>query len=86
MFGEQVKLTLDLEIKEPEDVFFNKIVDIAVDSQNSIYILDLEEKFLYQFSEDGKFVKKIGHPGKGPKAIALRWGLGEAEKSDAHSL
>jgi len=66
MFGEQVKLTLDLEIKEPEDVFFNKIVDIAVDSQNSIYILDFEEKFLYQFSEEGQFVKKIGHPGKGP--------------------
>ena len=62
----QVKLSLDLEIKEPEDVIFNKIVDIAVDSQNDMYILDSKEKVLYKFSEEGMFQKKIGRQGQGP--------------------
>jgi len=62
----QVKLSLDLEIKEPEGVYFNKITDIASDSQNNIYILDRKEKGLYKFSEEGKFQKKIGRYGRGP--------------------
>lgn len=62
----QVKLSLDCEIKEPDKIIFNKIVDIEIDSQNNIYLLDRKEKFLYLFSEEGQFLRKIGHPGKGP--------------------
>lgn len=62
----QVDLSLDLEIKEPEDIIFNLIVDIAVDSENSIFILDMKEKVLYKFNEEGKFQKKIGRSGQGP--------------------
>ena len=62
----QVKLSLDLEIEESEGIIFNRLVDIAIDSENNIFILDIEEKFLYKFSQEGKFQKKIGRPGQGP--------------------
>ncbi|MCJ7579609.1 MAG: 6-bladed beta-propeller, partial [Candidatus Aminicenantes bacterium] len=62
----QVDLSFDLEIKEPEDIIFNLIVDIAVDSENSIFILDIKEKVLYKFSEEGKLQKRIGRSGQGP--------------------
>jgi len=37
--------------------------------------LDLDEKFLYQFSEEGQFVKKIGHPGKSPGEFEFPWSV-----------
>lgn len=64
--SEQVELSLDLEIKEQEDIIFNLIVDIAVDSENSVFILDMKERVLYKFNEDGKFQKRIGRSGQGP--------------------
>ena len=66
VFSEQIKLSLDLEIKEPENIIFSRIKDIATDSKNNIYILDRKEKFMYLFNEEGKFLKKIGRPGQGP--------------------
>ena len=66
VFSEQIKLLLDLEIKEPENIIFNRLKDIATDSKNNIYILDRKEKFMYLFNEKGKFLKKIGRPGQGP--------------------
>ncbi len=65
----QIELFLDLEIKEPEDIIFNLIVDIAVDSENSICILDMKERVLFKFNEEGKFQKKIGRSGQGPGEI-----------------
>ncbi len=65
-FSEQIKLSLDLEIKEPENIIFYGLGDIATDSKNNIYILDEKEKFVYLFNEEGKFLKKIGRPGQGP--------------------
>jgi len=66
VFSEQIKLLLDLEIKEPENIIFNRLEDIATDSKNNIYILDRKEKFMYLFNEEGRFLKKIGRPGQGP--------------------
>lgn len=62
----QVDLSLDLEIKEPEDIIFNLIVDIAIDSENNIFILDMKENVLYKFNEEGKFQIEIGRAGQGP--------------------
>ncbi len=66
VFSEQIKLSLDLEIKEPENIIFNGLKDIATDSKNNIYVLDRKEKLIYLFNEEGKFLKKIGRPGQGP--------------------
>jgi len=66
VFSEQIKLSLDLEIKGSENIIFNRLKDIATDSKNNIYILDRKEKLIYLFSEEGKFQKKIGRSGQGP--------------------
>ena len=66
VFSEQIKLSLDLEIKEPENIIFNRLNDIATDSRNNIYILDDKGKMIYVFSEEGRFLRKIGRPGQGP--------------------
>ena len=63
---EQIKLSLDLEINEPENIIFHGLFDIATDSKNNIYLLDYKEKMIYLFSEEGRFQKKIGRPGQGP--------------------
>lgn len=66
MLKGEVKLSLDFEIKEPKDIYFNKITDITAESKNNIYILDRKEKQLYKFSEEGEFQKKIGRSGRSP--------------------
>jgi len=66
IFSEQVKLSLDLEIKEPEKIIFNRLTDIATDSKSNIYVLDRGEKLVYLFNEEGRFLKNIGKPGQGP--------------------
>jgi hypothetical protein len=66
VFSGQIKLSLDLEIKESENIIFHNLRDIATDSKNNIYILDNKEKTIYLFSEDGRFIKKIGRTGQGP--------------------
>ena len=65
-FSKQIKLSLDIQIKEPENIIFNRLIDIATDSKNNIYILDSKEKTVYLFNEEGIFLKKIGNPGQGP--------------------
>jgi len=65
-FSGPIKLSLDLEIKEPENIIFYGLGDIATDSKNNIYVLDKKEKFVYLFNEEGKFLKKIGRSGQGP--------------------
>lgn len=67
----QIELSFDIEIKEPEDIIFNNLKDIATDSNNNIYILDSKEKTLYKFSEEGKFQKRIGRQGQGPGEFAV---------------
>jgi hypothetical protein len=57
-FSKQIKLSLDIEIKEPENIIFNRLIDIATDSKNYIYVLDSKEKTIYVFNEEGTFIKK----------------------------
>jgi outer membrane protein assembly factor BamB len=65
-FSEQIKLSLDLEIKELENIIFNLLINIATDSNNNIYVLDSEEKVIYAFNEAGIYQKSIGRAGQGP--------------------
>ncbi len=65
-FSEQIQLSLDLELKEPHNIIFNALVDIATNSENNIYIVDKKENCVYSFNEKGEFIEKIGRPGQGP--------------------
>lgn len=60
------KLDIDLEIHCQEKYLFSTICDIATDSINRIYVLDLEEKCVYLFDENGNYIMKIGREGVGP--------------------
>jgi len=69
-FSEEIDLSLDIEIKEPKNIIFNRIIDIATDSKNNIYLLDSKEKMVYLFNDEGIFLKKIGRPGQGPGELS----------------
>lgn len=62
----QIKLSLDFVLNEPENIIFNRLSDIATDSNNNIYVLDYKENVIYLFNEDGIYQKSIGRPGQGP--------------------
>ena len=47
VISEEINLSLDFELNEPENVIFNSLRDIATDSDNNIYVLDNKEKVLY---------------------------------------
>ena len=66
IFPKQIELSLDLKIKEPENIIFKRLIDIATDHKNNIYVLDSKLKTIYLFSENGKFLRKIGRSGQGP--------------------
>jgi hypothetical protein len=62
----RVNLSLDLEIREPAGVIFNKLTDIACDKNDNIYVLDKKEAKVYVFSSEGRYLKNIGRLGEGP--------------------
>jgi len=66
LYSENIVLKLDLEIGEPNDIIFDRLIDIATDSKNDIYVLDRKEKVIYKFRENGTFLRKIGRAGQGP--------------------
>jgi hypothetical protein len=57
---------LDIEIRESDNIIFQQIKDIAIDSNNSIYVLDGKDCVIYKYDENGKILKRIGRPGQGP--------------------
>jgi len=59
-------LNIDLEIKENSKILFGKLIDIATDSKNNIYVLDNKENTIYKYSENGKYLRNIGRLGQGP--------------------
>nr|MBC8357343.1 hypothetical protein [Candidatus Aminicenantes bacterium] len=44
LISEEINLSLDFELNEPENIIFNLLIDIATDSNNNIYVLDNKEK------------------------------------------
>ncbi|MBL7082673.1 MAG: NHL repeat-containing protein [Candidatus Aminicenantes bacterium] len=66
LISEEINLSLDFELNEPENIIFNLLIDIATDSNNNIYVLDNKEKVIYLFNEAGIYRKSIGRAGQGP--------------------
>ncbi len=69
MYGELVlELEEDLSIGSVEDekYMFYRIGDIAVDSQNNIYVLDRGNYRVQKFDKDGNYLQTIGRKGEGP--------------------
>jgi len=69
LYGELVlELEEDLSIGSVEDekYMFYRIGDIAVDSQNNIYILDGGNYRIQKFDKDGNYLQTIGRKGQGP--------------------
>src|SRR4030043_407179 len=62
----RLEIIPELEINEPENVIFNGLKDIAVDSEKNIYVLDKKECLVYVFNKEGTFLRKIGSRGNGP--------------------
>ncbi len=62
----EINLLLDFELNEPENIIFYLLIDIATDSNNNIYVLDIKEKLIYLFNEAGIYQKSIGRAGQGP--------------------
>ncbi|MEA2005322.1 MAG: 6-bladed beta-propeller [Acidobacteriota bacterium] len=51
--------------KDENDIFY-RVVSIALDSKENIYVLDSRDYCIKVFNPQGKFVKRIGRKGQGP--------------------
>jgi len=49
-----------------DEYIFSEIRDIAIDSEDRIYVLDQRECHVKLFEKSGKYVKTIGNKGQGP--------------------
>jgi hypothetical protein len=70
MYGEDVfDLEEELSIGEvegKEEYMFTNIFDVAVDDEENIYILDLNQGQIRVFNPDGGFIRNISKRGQGP--------------------
>ena len=69
LFATQQTLTLKPELRigaVDGDAAFGSIVAVALDRQQRIYVADGMEKRIKVFAANGKYVRAIGRPGRGP--------------------
>lgn len=69
LYGEiKFELEEDLSIgkEDDENYMFYRIVDIALDTQNNIYVLEYGNKQIQKFNRNGQFLQTIGRRGQGP--------------------
>ena len=69
LYGEvEFELQEDLSIgnEKGENSLFYGIVDIALDSQDNIYVLEYRNNRIQKFNKDGKYLQTIGRKGQGP--------------------
>ncbi len=70
MYGEEVfRLKEELSIGEQKrraEYMFSRVIDIAVDEEEKIYVLDVKECHIKVFSKNGEYLKTIGKEGQGP--------------------
>jgi hypothetical protein len=75
MYGEDVfSLEDELSIGEAEgrdEYMFGYTVSIAVNDNEDIYILDIQQKNIRVFDSNGKYIKTIGRPGQGPGELEM---------------
>jgi hypothetical protein len=69
MYGELIlELEEDLTIgsTDDENTLFYRIRDIAVDTQNNIYVMDSGNYRIQKFDKEGNYLQTIGRKGQGP--------------------
>jgi hypothetical protein len=49
---------------------FGSIAGVTADAQGRIYVLDQQAQQVHVFAPDGKFVRSLGRPGKGPGELS----------------
>lgn len=62
-------LTLEREIGKmdgPEELLFDQIVDVAVNSKGDIYVADRRLNEIRKFDRNGEYLLTVGRPGQGP--------------------
>jgi len=62
----KVILSLDLAIQETDGILFGQLADLAANSKNMLYVIDSGEKTIYKYSEEGRFLRRLGRSGQGP--------------------
>ncbi len=78
LYGElYLELEEDLSIGsvDDENTMFYRIGDIAVDSQNNIYVLDGGNHRVQKFDKDGNYIQTIGRKGQGPGELDTPYGM-----------
>jgi hypothetical protein len=81
------KLKEDLRIGSADakdEAAFADVRAIQVDDAGNIYVLDAQTSAVKVFDKDGKFVRRIGRPGKGPGELAFPVGLAWNEKGQLY--
>jgi hypothetical protein len=48
------------------DIPLGRIVDVAVDSREQVYVLDAAAQTIHKFAHDGRYLASIGRAGEGP--------------------
>ena len=65
----KIRLIKELTIDDkslPQDVFFERLVNLAFDADSNIYVSDYRSNNIKMFKSSGKFVKTLGREGQGP--------------------
>lgn len=55
----------------PAENQFGQVGTIALDSKGHIYVSDIQAQAIRVFSKDGRFLRKVGGPGRGPGELGL---------------
>jgi hypothetical protein len=69
LYGEiELELEEDLRIgsEEDENYLFYAVKDVAVDTQENIYVADMNNHRIQKFDQEGKYLQTIGRMGQGP--------------------
>ena len=69
LYGEiefELQEVLSISNEKDENSLFYEIVDIALDSQDNIYVLEFKNNRIQKFNKDGKYLQTIGRKGQGP--------------------
>ena len=64
-----VTITIERQIGKmdgPEELLFDQIVDVAVNSKGDIYVADRRLNEIRKFNMDGEYLLTVGRPGQGP--------------------
>jgi len=65
VFALEEKLSIG-DVEGKEEQMFKNIFDIAVDENENIYILDLNQRQIRVFDRKGKYLRNVGKLGQGP--------------------